>query len=105
VVYTTFHHPATGTNVVTTDNSDWATNCPEYKVTAVDVCLVTNQSEWQERYRDFTDQQEALLKQREFHDRSQVVYKAALYTMTVLDPELTTDEAQESLEFLSRGRQ
>jgi formate dehydrogenase major subunit len=103
VVYTTFHHPATGTNVVTTDNSDWATNCPEYKVTAVDVCLVTNQSEWQERYRDFTDQQEALLKQREFHDRSQVVYKAALYTMTTLNPELTTDEARESLEFLSKG--
>ncbi len=37
VVYTTFHHPVTGANVVTTDNSDWATNCPEYKVTAVDV--------------------------------------------------------------------
>jgi len=37
VVYTTFHHPATGANIVTTDNSDWATNCPEYKVTAVEV--------------------------------------------------------------------
>jgi len=37
VVYTTFHHPETGTNVVTTENSDWATNCPEYKVTAVQV--------------------------------------------------------------------
>ena len=105
VVYTTFHHPVTGTNVITTDNSDWATNCPEYKVTAVEVSLVTHQSEWQERYRDFTDQQEALLKQREFHDRSQVVYKAALYTMTMLNPELTTDEARESLEFLSRGGQ
>ena len=35
VVYTTFHHPVTGANVVTTENSDWATNCPEYKVTAV----------------------------------------------------------------------
>jgi formate dehydrogenase major subunit len=65
VVYTTFHHPATGTNVVTTDNSDWATNCPEYKVTAVDVCLVTNPSEWQKHYRDFAEQQETLLKQRE----------------------------------------
>ena len=65
VVYTTFHHPATGTNVVTTDNSDWATNCPEYKVTAVEVCLVTNPSEWQKHYRDFALQQEALLKQRE----------------------------------------
>lgn len=39
VVYTTFHHPVTGANVVTTDNSDWATNCPEYKVTAVQVSL------------------------------------------------------------------
>ena len=37
VVYTTFHHPVSGANVVTTDNSDWATNCPEYKVTAVEV--------------------------------------------------------------------
>ena len=37
VVYTTFHHPVTGANVVTTDLSDWATNCPEYKVTAVQV--------------------------------------------------------------------
>ncbi len=40
VVYTTFHHPISGTNVVTTENSDWATNCPEYKVTAVQVQLV-----------------------------------------------------------------
>jgi formate dehydrogenase major subunit len=37
VVYTTFHHPVSGTNVITTDNSDWATNCPEYKVTAVEI--------------------------------------------------------------------
>jgi formate dehydrogenase major subunit len=41
VVYTTFHHPVTGANVVTTENSDWATNCPEYKVTAVQVGLVS----------------------------------------------------------------
>lgn len=41
VVYTTFHHPITGANVVTTENSDWATNCPEYKVTAVQVGLRT----------------------------------------------------------------
>ncbi len=39
VVYTTFHHPETGANVVTTEHSDWATNCPEYKVTAVQVRL------------------------------------------------------------------
>jgi formate dehydrogenase major subunit len=37
VVYTTFHHPVSGANVVTTEYSDWATNCPEYKVTAVQV--------------------------------------------------------------------
>jgi formate dehydrogenase major subunit len=41
VVYTTFHHPVTGANVVTTENSDWATNCPEYKVTAVQVAART----------------------------------------------------------------
>ena len=39
VVYTTFHHPGSATNVVTTELSDWATNCPEYKVTAVQVGL------------------------------------------------------------------
>jgi predicted molibdopterin-dependent oxidoreductase YjgC len=39
LIYTTFHHPVTGANVVTTENSDWATNCPEYKVTAVQVAL------------------------------------------------------------------
>lgn len=43
VVYTTFHHPVSGTNVITTDNSDWATNCPEYKVTAVEVRPVGGQ--------------------------------------------------------------
>ena len=37
VVYTTFHYPESGANVVTTEYSDWATNCPEYKVTAVEV--------------------------------------------------------------------
>jgi formate dehydrogenase major subunit len=39
VVYTTFHHPESGANVVTTEHSDWATNCPEYKVTAVQVTV------------------------------------------------------------------
>jgi formate dehydrogenase major subunit len=47
VVYTTFHHPATGANVVTTENSDWATNCPEYKVTAVQVARSNQPSDWQ----------------------------------------------------------
>jgi formate dehydrogenase major subunit len=37
VVHTTFHHPESDANVVTTEFSDWATNCPEYKVTAVQV--------------------------------------------------------------------
>ena len=53
VVYTTFHFPESGANVITTDNSDWATNCPEYKVTAVQVTPVTQPSEWQRRYADF----------------------------------------------------
>jgi formate dehydrogenase major subunit len=42
VCYTTFHHPVTGANVVTTEHSDWATNCPEYKVTAVQVALAVH---------------------------------------------------------------
>ena len=50
VVYTTFHHPATQANVVTTDYSDWATNCPEYKVTAVQVMPSNGPSQWQEDY-------------------------------------------------------
>lgn len=50
VVYTTFHFPESGTNVITTDNSDWATNCPEYKVTAVQVKPVTQHSEWQKKF-------------------------------------------------------
>ncbi|MFO1134282.1 MAG: formate dehydrogenase subunit alpha [Rhodoblastus sp.] len=49
VVYTTFHHALTGANVVTTENSDWATNCPEYKVTAVQVRRTNQHSAWQER--------------------------------------------------------
>jgi formate dehydrogenase major subunit len=50
VVYTTFHHPESGANVVTTDYSDWATNCPEYKVTAVEVRLTNRESAWQENF-------------------------------------------------------
>jgi len=49
VVYTTFHHAKTGANVITTDYSDWATNCPEYKVTAVDVRRTNAYSAWQEK--------------------------------------------------------
>ena len=47
VVYTTFHNPETGANVVTTENSDWATNCPEYKVTAVEIEPADHRSKWQ----------------------------------------------------------
>ncbi|PGH56190.1 formate dehydrogenase subunit alpha [Azospirillum palustre] len=50
VVYTTFHHPVTGANVITTENSDWATNCPEYKVTAVQVARSNQPSDWQVDY-------------------------------------------------------
>jgi formate dehydrogenase major subunit len=54
VVYTTFHHPSTQANVITTEYSDWATNCPEYKVTAVQVSLSNGPSPWQETYEDFS---------------------------------------------------
>jgi formate dehydrogenase major subunit len=57
VVYTTFHFPESGANVVTTENSDWATNCPEYKVTAVQVIKVTEPSSWQQRFREITARQ------------------------------------------------
>jgi formate dehydrogenase major subunit len=49
VIYTTFHFPESGANLVTTENSDWATNCPEYKVTAVQVVKVSQPGEWQRR--------------------------------------------------------
>jgi formate dehydrogenase major subunit len=54
VVYTTFHHPATQANVVTTDYSDWATNCPEYKVTAVQVMASNGPTDWQEEYEELS---------------------------------------------------
>jgi formate dehydrogenase major subunit len=50
VVYTTFHFPESGANVVTTENSDWATNCPEYKVTAVEAIRVVHPDEWRARH-------------------------------------------------------
>eukprot|EP01013_Petalomonas_cantuscygni_P040688 TRINITY_DN727_c0_g2_i1.p1 TRINITY_DN727_c0_g2~~TRINITY_DN727_c0_g2_i1.p1 ORF type:complete len:955 (+),score=44.14 TRINITY_DN727_c0_g2_i1:1098-3962(+) len=52
VVYTTFHHPATQANVVTTEYSDWATNCPEYKVTAVQISASNGPTDWQEDYEE-----------------------------------------------------
>ena len=65
VVYTTFHHPNSGANVVTTDNSDWATNCPEYKVTAVQANKVTSAdvtSEWQVQFEEFSKTQLAYVE-------------------------------------------
>jgi formate dehydrogenase major subunit len=61
VVYTTFHFPESGANVITTDNSDWATNCPEYKVTAVQATRVTQPSQWQQRHQQFSRKQIDLL--------------------------------------------
>jgi formate dehydrogenase major subunit len=57
VIYTTFHHPESGANVITTDNSDWATNCPEFKVTAVQVSKVNQRSDWQKNYQEFAEEQ------------------------------------------------
>lgn len=78
VVYTTFHFPESGANVVTTEVSDWATNCPEYKVTAVQVASVddsTLSSEWQERWRAFDDQQQQLLPSDKDRIREPIVEK------------------------------
>ena len=63
VVYTTFHHPVSGANVITTDNSDWATNCPEYKVTAVEAMRVSQPSEWQARQQTFDKKQKQLVEE------------------------------------------
>ena len=63
VVYTTFHHPNTQANVITTDFSDWATNCPEYKVTAVQVAPSNGPSAWQEEYEEHSKQSRRILAQ------------------------------------------
>jgi formate dehydrogenase major subunit len=52
VVYSTFHFPESGANVITTENSDWATNCPEYKVTAVQVMPSNQPAEWQTEWEE-----------------------------------------------------
>ncbi len=64
VVYTTFHHPMSGTNVLTTEASDWATNCPEYKVIAVQVRPTNHPSEWQEEYRELRAQAQRIASAR-----------------------------------------
>lgn len=63
VVYTTFHHPGSGANVITTNNSDWATNCPEYKVTAVQVEKVSQPSEWQKGFVENHHRQQKFLSE------------------------------------------
>ncbi len=68
VVYTTFHHAMTGANVVTTEFSDWATNCPEYKVTAVQVQLARHISEWQEHYLETRKQTTRIEKESTAND-------------------------------------
>ena len=62
VVYTTFHHPVTQANVVTTEFSDWATNCPEYKVTAVQVARSNGPSDWQRDYNAQADRSRRIAK-------------------------------------------
>ncbi|HEX5368572.1 MAG TPA: formate dehydrogenase subunit alpha [Dehalococcoidia bacterium] len=56
VVYTTFHHPESAANVVTTEFADWATDCPEYKVTAVQVSRAYRPSDWQQRYHELREE-------------------------------------------------
>ena len=62
VVFTTFHFPESGANVITTENSDWATNCPEYKVTAVQITKVQQPSDWQQRFHEQNERQLELLR-------------------------------------------
>ncbi|HMP55263.1 MAG TPA: molybdopterin dinucleotide binding domain-containing protein, partial [Novosphingobium sp.] len=62
VVYTTFHHPETQANVVTTDYSDWATNCPEYKVTAVQVTPSNGPTDWQHDYAEQTSRSRRVIR-------------------------------------------
>jgi formate dehydrogenase major subunit len=64
VVYTTFHFPESGANVVTTESSDWATNCPEYKVTAVEVRKASKPSAWQVEHGARSRTQSELLSHR-----------------------------------------
>jgi formate dehydrogenase major subunit len=62
VVYTTFHNPETGANVVTTEYSDWATNCPEYKVTALQVAPASHRSNWQHEFDENARRQGKILE-------------------------------------------
>lgn len=62
VVYTTFHNPETGANVVTTEHSDWATNCPEYKVTAVQIAPAKHRTDWQHEFDENAKRQAEFLE-------------------------------------------
>ena len=62
VIYTTFHNPETGANVVTTEHSDWATQCPEYKVTAVQIAPASHRSEWQHLFDENAKRQGKILE-------------------------------------------
>ena len=76
VVYTTFHFPESGANVITTDSSDWATNCPEYKVTAVQVMPVSQPSDWQQGYERFNKTQLDLAHERRIAETAEGGAKA-----------------------------
>ncbi|MGN0934129.1 formate dehydrogenase subunit alpha [Falsigemmobacter intermedius] len=62
VVYTTFHHPETQANVITTDYSDWATNCPEFKVTAVQISPSNGPTDWQRDYASHAEKSRRILR-------------------------------------------
>jgi len=65
---------------IKTDNSDWATNCPEYKVTAVQVMPVMQPSAWQAENSRFNRVQQALL-----HPGSATAAVTAAMTAAVTD--------------------
>ena len=68
VVYTTFHNPETGANVVTTEHSDWATNCPEYKVTAVQITPANHRSKWQNQFDIRSEKEGKIIEYRIKHE-------------------------------------
>jgi formate dehydrogenase major subunit len=69
VVYTTFHNPLSGANVVTTEFSDWATSCPEYKVTAVQVGITDSMSEWQKQYLAYNEDRRKLTESEDSDEK------------------------------------
>ena len=62
VVFTTFHRPETGAKVGNTEISDWATNCPEYNVTAVGVTPENHRSGWQLKFAERAEEQGRIQK-------------------------------------------